>query len=477
MTKFFKSIIFIIFLIFIFFSFLYQNSKIKEIEKKLNLVEPNSINQRIVKTNDRISSNTSQIDINIQNIKNNANFINYFFDDTKIKSFIKSEFFNSFSPPYDLYTKIRKELTTSNIDKLITLEDAEGVFNLNAVKVPLMFLPNYKNQGSKPILYLDSYNDNIIGVTGDGIIFFLKELDSQKSSIQISFIINNLNELVQNSKVFKKDYMSFKDLLIKDDKIYLSLVDEIEENCYNFSILYGELDLHNLEFDYFYKPKDCSNINLNKNFNSHASGGRMQIVGNELIITNGDYFDWPKAQDTKSSLGKLVGINLFNKKFRFISMGHRNPQGLYYNSETNFLISSEHGPRGGDELNIIPLDNNQIYNYGWPISSYGEHYDGKFVEEAPLNKSHSDFGFVEPIKYFSPALGLSEITQYSQNTYILTSMASGKLLKFDIEGKKYIENTEERHELNERVRDLVIKNKNIYLSIESNIPGILILYE
>ena len=55
--------------------------------------------------------------------------------------------------------------------------------------------------------------------------------------------------------------------------------------------------------------------------------------------------------------------------------------------------------RGGDEINIIEISKEN--NFGWPISSYGDHYDGLNKPEAPLNKSHTAFGFREPAWYFS----------------------------------------------------------------------------
>ena len=93
-----------------------------------------------------------------------------------------------------------------------------------------------------------------------------------------------------------------------------------------------------------------------------------------------------------------------------MSMGHRNVQGLYYDKNKNLIWSSEHGPKGGDEVNLNDLNekNNVIPNYGWPISSYGKHYvdDKSLYEKAPLKKSHVKNGFIEPKKYFVPSIGI-----------------------------------------------------------------------
>ena len=77
------------------------------------------------------------------------------------------------------------------------------------------------------------------------------------------------------------------------------------------------------------------------------------------------------------NLCKSIRINVNNFNHEIISMGHRNPQGLFLDYENNFILETEHGPRGGDEINLIPLDqikNNKILNYGWAIASAGEHY-------------------------------------------------------------------------------------------------------
>ena len=97
-------------------------------------------------------------------------------------------------------------------------------------------------------------------------------------------------------------------------------------------------------------------------------------------------------------------------------MGVRNTQGLSYDKEKDILFMTEHGPKGGDEVNIKKILYSKIVNFGWPISSYGEHYPHETEKKtksiykfAPLYKSHSEHGFEEPVIYYENAIGPSEI--------------------------------------------------------------------
>ena len=115
-------------------------------------------------------------------------------------------------------------------------------------------------------------------------------------------------------------------------------------------------------------------------------------------------------------------------------MGHRNPQGLYYDQLSEVIINTEHGPLGGDEININKLkEADKIANFGWAISSYGVHYGRVTLEESPLHKSHVDYGFIEPIKYFNPAVGISQLIMdhnkdKNHKNYVITSLGH-KLMK------------------------------------------------
>ena len=103
----------------------------------------------------------------------------------------------------------------------------------------------------------------------------------------------------------------------------------------------------------------------------------MYIRNNSILLTTGEFRNRPLAQNQKSFYGKILEIELDSKKAKVVSSGHRNAQGIYYSRKYDFIISTEHGPKGGDEINLIPLDqvkSGKILNYGWAISSAGEHY-------------------------------------------------------------------------------------------------------
>ena len=119
-----------------------------------------------------------------------------------------------------------------------------------------------------------------------------------------------------------------------------------------------------------------------------------------------------------------------SKKSKIVSIGHRNPQGLFYSKRFDFILSTEHGPKGGDEINLNHSPFDQIKNFGWPIASYGDHYhknySEKILKEAPLNKSHKKFGFEEPIKYFDPSIGISQTISLNETDTEFFNWSNGK---------------------------------------------------
>ena len=201
--------------------------------------------------------------------------------------------------------------------------------------------------------------------------------------------------------------------MIDNDNIYVSYIGERENNCYDLKIITSKINKDYLNFKEFYKTSTCVNENNAHGFWAHqGAGGRIiKLDDNNLLFTTGDFRNRPLAQDLDNDFGKILKINIQNKNTNVVSFGHRNPQGLYYSKKFDFILSTEHGPKGGDEININIKPFLEIKNFGWPISSYGEHYSKHYtkeiLKEAPLNKSHKKFGFEEPIKFFDPSIGIS----------------------------------------------------------------------
>ncbi len=323
--------------------------------------------------------------------------------------------------------------------------------------------------------FIDFHKNNIVVLSSRGLIAFRNEINNDKENFKQ--IQNNINEFINNEQFKKYRWFSIKDLLIYKDKIFVSYTEEIKDNCWNTSIIVGDLNYKKIQFKKLYSPKDCihSQNNVDGEFNAHQSGGRIIAIDeNNILLTKGEFRTRTLAQNTKSFNGKIININLLNKNYKILSMGHRNPQGLYFDKKNNFILETEHGPAGGDEINLIELDNenkNKIQNYGWPIASYGEHYGGKVkknkkkYKKYPLHKSHSDYGFIEPLKSFVPSIGISEIVKTKNNTYVVSSLKDKSIYFFKLNKKREITNLK-RVEIGERIRDLIYKDHNLYLFLE-----------
>ncbi len=225
------------------------------------------------------------------------------------------------------------------------------------------------------------------------------------------------------------DLKNILDTVIIDDKIYVShYVDT--ENCTFLEIYYAKIS-EDLNFKIFKKFDECGKLG--------AGSGRMQkYVFNEkegiLLSTASLQQDAADntAQDDNSIYGKILFIELESGNYKIFSKGHRNISGLFVRDD--LILATEHGPRGGDEINIIEYGS----NYGWPKASYGEGY----FKKIDYAKSHIDDGFVEPLYAFVPSIGISELIITPENfdnkwknTAVVTSLNGRSIyvLKFQSE--------------------------------------------
>jgi hypothetical protein len=142
-----------------------------------------------------------------------------------------------------------------------------------------------------------------------------------------------------------------------------------------------------------------------------GGGGRLKVRGDDLYLTVGDYNQDNvfmasrfEAQSLASDFGKILKINLHTRQKSFVSIGHRNPQGLAF-TEKGRLYSTEHGPRGGDELNAIIEGS----NYGWPIATFGTHY--LTYDWGNRDAANKDNNFEQPVFAWVPSIGVSNLIE------------------------------------------------------------------
>ena len=164
----------------------------------------------------------------------------------------------------------------------------------------------------------------------------------------------------------------------------------------------------------FYETAPCLTLNTEGprgvRFGGRESGGRMAMLNdNELLLSVGAHvFDGVDrnvalAQDRSNSYGKILRIELNTGTAEVYSSGHRNPQGLYVDPH-GAIWETEHGPRGGDEINLI----RRGVDYGWPAVTYGTDYSRHSWPLNPAQGRHD--GFEEPIFAFVPSIGISSLT-------------------------------------------------------------------
>lgn len=211
-------------------------------------------------------------------------------------------------------------------------------------------------------------------------------------------------------------------------------------------------------------------------------GSRLAFANDgTLFVTLGEgYAYMEKAQDPKVLLGKIVRINPdgsipADNPFAdgtsghpaVWSFGHRNEQGLYYDKVSGTLWETEHGPKGGDELNIITAGT----NYGWPKITYGVDYDGTII--TPDTEAE---GMAQPETYWVPSIAPSGLTMLTSDVYpgwrgdLFVGGMNGPsglvLVRIDLEEGKVVGKEDLLRDANIAVRD-VVQGPDGYLYVAS----------
>jgi hypothetical protein len=197
------------------------------------------------------------------------------------------------------------------------------------------------------------------------------------------------------------------------------------------------------------------------------TAGRFEVIDkNSVYLTVGD-LGFTRIGDRKKR-GDLGSVfKLTARTAEKISQGHRNPQGIVlYNNDT--LMVSEHGPRGGDELNIVKKGN----DYGWPFVTYGQPYGaGDYVKPT---KTGTHEGFVKPITYWVPSIAPTELVQLPNqgwgdwNSALVLGTLREQVLVFIALNQKLEVTSTQQIDVGQRVRDLdVLSNGSLIMSTDA----------
>ncbi len=182
-----------------------------------------------------------------------------------------------------------------------------------------------------------------------------------------------------------------------------------------------------------------------------------------LFVTLGERFKFDPAQDLSNHLGTIVRIdrdgtvpddNPFvgqrDAKPEIWSLGHRNIESAAIHPDTGALWVAEMGPRGGDELHLPEPGR----NYGWPVVSWGEHYDGTDIPDPPTQPR-----FADAIKYWTPVISPSGMVFYTGEAFpgwrgsmLIGGLTAKAVVRLEVDGQ--VVTGEDRIELGQRIREV-----------------------
>ncbi len=220
--------------------------------------------------------------------------------------------------------------------------------------------------------------------------------------------------------------------------------------------------------------------NIDKARGYHFGGRIAFLPDGTLILTLGDgglYRD--EAQNLANHLGTIIRLNddgsvPFDNPYasargaqpEIYSWGHRNVQGIALNPQTGSVWVNEHGPRGGDEINILESGR----NYGWPAISYGINYDGTPVSDS----THAD-DMEQPVWFWDPSIAPAGMAFYEgeefpdwQGDLLIGALAGEHLVRLEVEGDRIISTEEMLTGLGERIREVIVApDGHVYLLTDS----------
>jgi len=214
-------------------------------------------------------------------------------------------------------------------------------------------------------------------------------------------------------------------------------------------------------------------------------GSRIVLKDGYVYLCLGERNDPPQAQNTSNHSGCVIRLhddgripddNPYRGQSGFRdeiwTYGHRNPQGMALNQQSGEIWLHEHGPKGGDEINILQKGG----NYGWPLATFGVNYNGSTITPDTFVE-----GTILPIYYWVPSIAPCGMTFYDSDVIpqwkgnlFLGALAGNHLNRLEISGKKV---TKEERLLQNQGRFRVVKQgRDGFLYFATETPGRLYRY-
>ena len=206
-------------------------------------------------------------------------------------------------------------------------------------------------------------------------------------------------------------------------------------------------------------------VALPRDDNGRHFGSRMVFADGYLFVTAGDRGDSDRAQELDDPAGSIIRLHddgrvpednpfvgTVGARPELYSVGHRNPQGMTLEAATGRIYAIEHGPKGGDELNLIQPG----VNYGWPVITYGKSYMGFKIGEG----THKE-GMAQPVHYWVPSISPSGLMIYDadrfpawQGSFFAGALSGELLVRLEVAGGRVVVEERMLEDLEERIRDV-----------------------
>jgi len=373
------------------------------------------------------------------------------------------------TPYFQLKTILKNLIESEDKDNsiTITLEDSQLlVKKIDSVHLPLLMTEYSLDTVIKDKKYggICSIDNIVIGVSWRGDFYSVDTQNNIVNVIEITPPNNSQLNTAKSPSHYKVHDIDCKknnnniDLIISYDKVYKGKKYLILDRA----VINNDLKI----------IKDWSNLFTSdpwQELDSNNGAGRIKVLDSGKILFSISHIpsDPMTAQDSTITNGKTVIIDPKTKEFSIFSSGHRNMQGIEQ-AKNGAIYTTEHGPKGGDELNLL----NKNGNFGWPLYTHGAEYEAYGWRGNKLVGRHQyDDGFTGPLMSWVPSIAISNLIEVRglherwDGDILIGTLKNRSIYRIRIKNNHVV--FSERIWIGERVRDIIRLKGRIALLTDS----------